>query len=215
MRRMGHDCRGDGVPGFRWKPLSCCGSMVDCSRFLEEYSAFRDGELENDVRVDFEMHLELCPACARYDRVIRDGVELYRRCPGLTPSDDFLPRLQHRIFNVDEEMRGPGRTGSGTRTAVTLAIAASLAGLAWIPVLRDAPRTLELPAVAARAPLPPAPVPALMPESGSIFVPAGAPFAGWNGWEPEPLRGDLLFHMAGGFSASESRSFTVRPVLGQ
>jgi hypothetical protein len=186
--------------------------MVDCTRFLEDYSAFRDGELENDVRVDFEMHLDLCPSCARYDRVISEGVRLYRGAPELSPTDDFMPRLQHRLYHLDEEMRGPGRTGSGARAAVTLAIAASLAGLAWIPALRPAAQPVLLPAVAARPPLPLPPpqpqMPALIPDGGSLFIPANTPFAGWHGMVDDRPTNDLFlyYHSAGS-------NYTVQQVL--
>jgi hypothetical protein len=166
--------------------------MVDCSQFLEEYSAFRDGALEDDARTEFEAHLAACPSCARYDRVITEGVRLYRKCPEITASDDFLPRLQHRLYHVEEEMRGPGRSGSGAPAALMLAIAATMATIAWIPAFRQQSALIELPAVAARAPLPPPEPPRAFRSSPQLSPEALNPGA-W-GMVTEPWRSnDLLF----------------------
>lgn len=127
--------------------------MVDCKRFLEEYSDFRDGLLPIEVYLDFEAHLEGCASCARYDRVVARGASLLRDLPGVEPSDDFLPRLQHRIHHLEDAVRGPGRSGSGLSASVALSVAALLALAAWAPVLRPGEATQRLPAVAARAPL--------------------------------------------------------------
>jgi hypothetical protein len=153
--------------------------MLDCSRFLEGYSAYRDGELQESERAAFAAHCASCASCAKYDRVIREGVRLYRSCPEIAPSDDFLPKLQHRLYHIEEEMRGPGRTGSGARAAVTLAVAASIAGLAWVPALRTSPDLYQLPGVVAQAPVPEplefAPAAVFAPtrdaalEGGSVF----------------------------------------------
>ena len=43
--------------------------MVDCARFLDEYSDYRDGLLPTEVLAEFEGHLGSCASCARYDRV--------------------------------------------------------------------------------------------------------------------------------------------------
>ena len=43
----------------------------DCERFIEEYSEYRDGVLTADQQAEFREHVETCPCCARYDRVLR------------------------------------------------------------------------------------------------------------------------------------------------
>jgi hypothetical protein len=181
--------------------------MVDCSQFLEGYSAYRDGELDDFVRGQFEAHRAECSSCARYDRVIRKGVELYRNCEEITPSDDFLPRLQHRLYHVDEEMRGPGRNGSGAQAALTLALAASIAAIAWIPTAQTKARMIELPAIAARAPLPPPP-PTIF-EARPLYSPTPVGGESWSAHERLGLpSSDMLFNPAGS-------SFQVRSVLQQ
>jgi hypothetical protein len=184
-----------------------CRPMVDCSRFLEGYSAYRDGELDDVVRAQFEAHRSECSSCARYDRVIRKGVELYLRCPEVTPSEDFLPRLQHRLYHIDEEMRAPARNSSGAQAAVTLALAASIAAIAWFPTTQSKERMIELPAVAARAPLPP-PAPMRI-ETRPFYLP---PPLGLDGWGAQDLLGqppsDLFFRSA-------ASDFRVQSVLQQ
>jgi hypothetical protein len=126
--------------------------MVDCERFLEEYSEFRDGFLSPDEDRAFEAHLDACASCARYDRVVQRGARLLCELPELEPSEDFAARLQHRIFHVEEEMRAPGRGFSGVPTSAVASIAAVLAMAAWLPLLRSGGGLHELPPVAARAP---------------------------------------------------------------
>ncbi|HEV2150234.1 MAG TPA: hypothetical protein VGR37_22740 [Longimicrobiaceae bacterium] len=125
---------------------------MDCERFLEEYSEFRDGFLPPDESRAFEAHRDACASCARYDRVVQRGARIFCDLPELEPSDDFAARLQHRIFHVDEEMRAPSRSSSGVPTSALLPIAAALALAAWIPVLQSDRGLHQLPPVAARAP---------------------------------------------------------------
>lgn len=127
--------------------------MVDCARFLDEYSEFRDGSLAPEESREFEAHLSGCASCARYDRVVSRGAGIFRSLPELQPSEDFAARLQHRIFHVEDEMRAPGRSFSGVPTPAVLSIAAVLAMAAFLPVLRPVADELHsLPAVVARAP---------------------------------------------------------------
>lgn len=126
--------------------------MVECSQFLDDYSAFRDGLLAREVERSYREHLAACPSCARYDRVIEQGARLFRDLPPVEPSQDFVPRLQHRLFHLEEEMRRPGRLGSGTPVAFTLALAAVIGASAWAPAMRPRPAEFHLPPVLAHAP---------------------------------------------------------------
>jgi hypothetical protein len=168
--------------------------MLDCSQFLEGYSAYRDGELDNSGRAEFEAHRTACAACARYDWVIDEGVRLYRRSPELRPSEDFLPRLQHRLYHVEDERRLQRSHASGVQVAVTLAIAATIAAVAWLPAARSSPEPVQLAPIAARAPAPPPPptTPSVF-RSGSVFVPAGVEMPGWNVLPTAPASGELFF----------------------
>jgi anti-sigma factor RsiW len=155
--------------------------MVDCSQFLDGYSDFRDGQLESEVREAYAAHMADCPGCARYHRVVDRGVQLFRELPEIRPSEDFLPRLQHRIFHLDEEQRRSGSYSSGVSAGLALAIAALLAIAAWVPSVRPRAATLTLPAVAARAPQATQEVPVLF-RSGPLLAPSPrAVDHHWNG----------------------------------
>lgn len=125
--------------------------MLDCSEFLEGYSGFRDGTLGEVRSADFEEHLGVCDACARYDRVIRDGVALVRELPEIEPSYDFLPRLQHRIYHLEDD-RARARQGSGASAVLISGIALAIGATAWAPLLRGGAPVVELPPVVAHAP---------------------------------------------------------------
>ena len=123
-----------------------------CTEFLAVYSDLRDGELSLPRRIEAERHLAECASCARYDQVVRDGVQVARALPEIEPSPDFLLRLQHRILHLDEERRGSRTLGSGVPPALALAVAASIAVAAWIPAARPEPPTHSLPPATALSP---------------------------------------------------------------
>src|SRR5690606_456487 len=101
-------------------------------------------------REDFEAHLRVCDSCARYDRVIGSGVQVFRSLPPLAPSPDFQVRLQGRLYALEQ---ASGKHGSGASLAVTLMICAALGIGAWIPALRPAPADpVRLPPILAHAP---------------------------------------------------------------
>lgn len=130
--------------------------MMDCDIFLDGHSDFRDGLLTLPDRVAFEAHLRECDHCARYDRVVDKGVQVLRDRPALEVSDDFMDRLQHRLYHVEDEMAAARRRRSPvSRGAVAaLAAAASVAAVALLPRLYPAaaPTVTLLQPVAAVAP---------------------------------------------------------------
>jgi hypothetical protein len=100
-----------------------------------------------------EAHLAGCPSCARYDRVVSEGVEELLGVGELEPSYDFLPRLQHRLYNMEEEAaRWSRRDRSGTSVGFVALLALLIAAAAWLPLMRSQVAVVELPPVAATAP---------------------------------------------------------------
>lgn len=73
-----------------------------------------------------------CASCARYDRVVRRGIDLVRELPDVQPSESFDIRLQHRLLHIRDAdaLARPRATG-----AAALGIAAAIALLAWSPLL--------------------------------------------------------------------------------
>lgn len=111
--------------------------MTSCERFLAGYSAFRDDALPWEERVEMEVHLDECPSCARYDRVVSRGAQVLRELPELEVSDDFAARLQHRIYTEDlEAVRARNASRSATALA-TMGVAAAIAAAAWVPLVRQ------------------------------------------------------------------------------
>lgn len=109
--------------------------MLHCSRFLQGYSDYRDGLLDARETARFRSHLELCPSCARYDRVLNGGVKVLERQGAIEPSDDFALRLRYRLLEMERaSARESG--GSGTGRTVAVGVALALAVAAWAPTLR-------------------------------------------------------------------------------
>jgi hypothetical protein len=152
--------------------------MVDCERFLDRYSDFRDGLLPERERMGLEAHLAECPECARYDEVVGEGIRVLLGLPEIDPSPDFAARLQHRLFHLEEEM-AVRRRSSGASVALTLGIAAAIGAAAWLPVITESRLPLLPPAVA-HAPYHPDQLPivfhaALLPQTGAT-VPVRASY---------------------------------------
>lgn len=122
-----------------------------CWEFLEGYSEFADDRLSPAACAAFGEHVERCPACQRYHRVLREGIAEYRSLPEVSPSPDFLPRLQHRLFHIDDAGRISGGHHLGSAALVAVASVGFLA-LAWLPFATRMSVEVELPAVAVQVP---------------------------------------------------------------
>jgi anti-sigma factor RsiW len=131
--------------------------MMDCGTFLDGYSEYRDDLLPLPERAAFEAHLRGCDSCARYDRVVAGGVRVLHSLPELEVSDDFMDRLQHRLWHVEDELATARRRRARPlrRTAAgAVAMAAAVGGVALLPQLPSwpAPTVTMLPSVSAAAP---------------------------------------------------------------
>lgn len=111
---------------------------MNCQEFLDRYSEYLDEEMEPPERERVERHMAECASCRRYDDVMRRGLSLVRQLPPVEISADFERRLHCRIREL--EMGGgfgdesTGRS-PGASVAVSLAIAAALALIAWSPLI--------------------------------------------------------------------------------
>ena len=132
---------------------------MDCTDFLDRYSDYDDSLLTPREEAIFRAHLEICEACARYDRVLRKGRMLARQMAP-EPTADFMPRLRLRLLASPEpRLSGPGPVAAGG--FLTLALAAVL-GL-WVvdsgstdrdsAALQIASRHTSLPAMASLRPV--------------------------------------------------------------
>jgi hypothetical protein len=176
--------------------------MVTCADFLTEYADLRDGASGSARAAMLREHARECGSCARYDRVLNDGVDVLRGLGVVEPSYDFMPRLQHRIFQVDLEKSLDRQRASGASVVLTMGLALAIAATAWAPLLGRRQVVIELPAIAAHAPHQVKALPSVF-SSGPLFPRspsagfADAPMGIFN--RPSP---HLTFSRGAGYSAT-------------
>jgi len=126
---------------------------MDCQEFLSSYTDYRDGLLSDRDVARAEVHLSGCESCRRYRRVVDEGIRELRSLPSVSAGNDFRPRLQHRIYHLEDgDAFGDGSRGSGTTAVAAVGIAVLLTAAAWSPVLRQAGDTVTLPAIVVSQP---------------------------------------------------------------
>ncbi|TFG64896.1 MAG: hypothetical protein E4H28_04725 [Gemmatimonadales bacterium] len=126
--------------------------IMQCATFIDEYTDFRDGLVTPVREAEFLEHSLRCPDCGRYDRVMRSGLDLLSDLPQPDSPDDFMTRLQHRLYNLDQ--------GVVDKTSHRLLGSAALVGVAtvgvlalfWLPFAASVPVEWELAPVAAEKP---------------------------------------------------------------
>ncbi len=162
---------------------------MNCEEFHERYSEYRDERTAADELREFERHLEECEACARYDRVISRGVEVFRDLPSPSPSPDFYDRLKHRIYHLEDGISGAGSWPAGSAAVLAVA-AAGLLALAWVPFVSQAPVEVQLQPVSVERPeaalerRAERETPSLF-QSGPFLTPSSS---GDRGWRSDPHR---------------------------
>jgi anti-sigma factor RsiW len=147
---------------------------VTCSEFRERFSDYYDGTGEPSLRGEADAHVAACPDCRRYHAVLVQGSAILKSTPQPEVSDDFLGRLQHRIYHVEDATSLGREVGSATTVTAAVAIAALIALAAWSPALLRAPR-VELPPIVVSRPEPRAVgvrPPRFWVSTGSSFVSA-------------------------------------------
>lgn len=125
---------------------------MSCDEFIKRYSEYRDGLLSGETRSRFDRHVERCDRCARYHSVVDRGVGLWCGLPGAEASPDFLPRLQHRLYHVDDAARLTSKRALGSAALVAVASVGLLA-VTWLPFATRMTVEVELPPVAVKAPV--------------------------------------------------------------
>ena len=105
--------------------------MLSCSDCLARHSEYIDGVMDAATAEHWRTHLAVCSDCARYDRVLRRGVQVLNKQAQLDLGSDFLLQLQQRL--AYEDRTSAYRPMSSLATA-SVAVAAMLAFAAWIPV---------------------------------------------------------------------------------
>ena len=125
--------------------------MMVCQEFIDSYTEYVDGLLSDDDHARFEKHLVDCDSCQRYERVLTRGLSLWRGLPVAATSPDFRPRLQHRLYHVEDAGKLSVRQQLGKAALVAVALVGLLA-VAWMSFATRMSYEVELPAVAVQAP---------------------------------------------------------------
>lgn len=145
-----------------------------CDAFIQNYSDFRDRLIDEALRREYERHLVECEKCCRYDRVVERGVAVYCDLPAATASPDFMPRLQHRIYHVEDAARLTSKRALGSAALVAVAGVGFLA-VTWLPFATRMSVEIQLPTVAVDAPATAGPANLFSPgpyvSSGSFLLP--------------------------------------------
>lgn len=154
---------------------------MDCENIVSSYTDYRDGLLPTDEAARIEAHLSTCSACARYGRVVEEGIRQLRELPPVSVGEDFHPRLQHRIYHLEdgEVLFSPGDRGSGVTAMAAVGIAILLTAAAWSPVLRQAHDSVTLPAIVVSEPT-------ATGLRADLRLPPSAFFRASEPWSPSP-----------------------------
>jgi hypothetical protein len=72
---------------------------MTCERFEELLSAYLEGELSGEERLEMDGHLDLCPACAELLSVFRETQEALAGFPELEPG----PALMAKLYAIPEK----------------------------------------------------------------------------------------------------------------
>jgi hypothetical protein len=126
---------------------------VSCAEFLRDYSDFRDGYMGPAEGAEMEAHLAGCVTCSTYVELLDEGVGQLRSLPEIEPSYDFLPRLQHKLFHLEEDQAWRLQPeASATSVGFVITLVMLIASAAWLPLVRPKPPLVVLAPVAAVAP---------------------------------------------------------------
>lgn len=128
---------------------------MNCEAFLDAYTEFRDGLLAGERLAQAEAHLAACTSCTRYHGVFSHGIELLQTLPSAESAEDFMPRLRHRLYNVDDGIYRASRRRLGGSAALVGVASVGLLALLWLPFMSRSPVEFQLQAVAAERPATP------------------------------------------------------------
>lgn len=144
---------------------------MTCSEFIESFSDYVDETGSPERREAARRHRNGCARCRRYEEVYRGGLRVLADDYGdLEVGDDFHPRLQHRLFHVDDE-RALARSSSGLHPSLMVAgVAALFAAIVGVPAVFGPDPEVELSPIVVSTPssrLPGLriPLPTLLPAS--------------------------------------------------
>jgi hypothetical protein len=134
---------------------------MTCQDCIAKATDYLDRTLSPLERARHASHIERCPTCARYHRVLERGLVLARGVAEIQPSPGFRVRLNGRLRGLENERRRRERAAAGA--AMVLAVAGLIALSAWAPIWQESLQTRRSSAMALRSD----PVPGLPPAESS------------------------------------------------
>lgn len=122
-------------------------------------------------------HLKACESCARYDRVIRQGVRVLRAEPSEEVARPMrVASVRRQALAAERRSQALSAAGSGMTLAASLIVTVLLTAAAWLPFLSLQTPEVDMPPVVASAPTMPAvPLMFSLPRSFSTPAPRTAP----------------------------------------
>jgi hypothetical protein len=128
---------------------------MTCTEFVARFTDYEDGIASAADVEAMEEHLGRCVSCRRYKAVVERGAALLRSLPVPELREDFAPRLQNRLYRIQESLP-PEPNASRTPAVAVFGVAVLLTVVAWSPFLLGSPPVIELPPIVVdRAPEPP------------------------------------------------------------
>lgn len=121
---------------------------MHCSEFLHRFSEFYDAPASAPIRKIAEAHMDECEGCANYEEIISRGVKILRTMPRVDLPESFHPRLQHRLFHIEDDNEFPSKGDNPVVSVVkAFVFAVIIMIIAWLPrILNDTPEVI-IPAI--------------------------------------------------------------------
>ena len=111
-----------------------------CSEFLRRFSEFHDAPASAPIRKIAEAHMDECERCANYEQVLSRGIKILRTIPRMDLPESFRPRLQHRLFHIED---GNGVTNRTISSAVSVSVVTALVIAIIVMIIAWSPRALN------------------------------------------------------------------------
>lgn len=145
---------------------------MTCSEFIESFSDYLDEAGPSDVRENALRHRNGCARCRRYEEVYLRGLSvLSDDSDEIDLPEDFHPRLQHRLYHVDDERVLARYSATGLPPSLMVAgVAAVFAVVVGVPAVFGPDPEVELSPIVVSTPASRPqglriPLPSLLPAS--------------------------------------------------
>ena len=106
---------------------------MNCCAFRSQYASYLELALNVGDMQLMERHAAECGPCGRADLAVRRGLLLARNMPEITPSADFMARLDARLVVERIAMREAARDRTRPPTVrMMMVLAVSLVAMGWL-----------------------------------------------------------------------------------